>query len=179
MADALTLLVDRIASPIGETLVVGDREGRLHAIHWTDDEARFQSWAPRYFGRDVTLADARDPGGLSSALDRYFAGELGAIEGLPLAFRGTTFQRAVWQALTAIPCGTTVSYGELARRIGKPAAVRAVGLANGANPIPIVVPCHRVIGANGMLTGYGGGLPRKRWLLAHESARATQPSLAL
>jgi methylated-DNA-[protein]-cysteine S-methyltransferase len=83
---------------------------------------------------------------------------------------GTDFQRAVWKALCTVPCGQTLSYGALARRIGRPKAVRAVGLANGANPIGIVVPCHRVIGADGTLTGYGGGLDRKRWLLAHERA---------
>jgi methylated-DNA-[protein]-cysteine S-methyltransferase len=86
---------------------------------------------------------------------------------------GTDFQRTVWQALRRIPCGTTISYGELARRIGRPAAVRAVGLANGANPVGVVVPCHRVIGADGSLTGYGGGIERKRWLLAHERASAS------
>jgi methylated-DNA-[protein]-cysteine S-methyltransferase len=98
----------------------------------------------------------------------YFSGELTAIDTLPVATGGTEFQRLVWSELRRIPCGASISYSELARRIGRPAAVRAVGLANGANPIGIVVPCHRVIGANGTLTGYGGGIERKRWLLAHE-----------
>ena len=101
-------------------------------------------------------------------LQAYFAGELRDFE-LPLAAEGTPFQQRVWRALCDIPYGETISYGELARRIGQPTASRAVGLANGQNPISIVVPCHRVIGANGSLTGYGGGLARKRWLLAHES----------
>jgi methylated-DNA-[protein]-cysteine S-methyltransferase len=115
-----------------------------------------------------TLTPRSNPGGLTAALRAYFAGDLGAIDGLPVATGGTDFQRAVWAALREIPCGETRSYGELAQRIGHPTAVRAVGLANGANPVAVVVPCHRVIGADGSLTGYGAGIERKRWLLAHE-----------
>jgi methylated-DNA-[protein]-cysteine S-methyltransferase len=100
-------------------------------------------------------------------LREYFAGSRREFD-LPLHFEGTTFQRRVWQELTEIPYGETWSYGQLAHRIGNPSASRAVGLANGRNPISILVPCHRVIGADGSLTGYGGGLERKRWLLAHE-----------
>jgi methylated-DNA-[protein]-cysteine S-methyltransferase len=103
----------------------------------------------------------------------YFDGDLHAIDALPVATEGTVFQKSVWQALRTIPTGKTMSYGELAVKIGKPAAVRAVGLANGSNPIGVVVPCHRVIGANGSLTGYGGGLERKRWLLDHEKQLLT------
>jgi methylated-DNA-[protein]-cysteine S-methyltransferase len=104
-------------------------------------------------------------------MKNYFAGDLGAIDKLPVKTAGTPFQRAVWNALREIPRGATESYGQLAERIGRPTAVRAVGLANGSNPIGIVVPCHRVIGANGSLTGYGGGMERKRWLLDHEGAQ--------
>jgi len=100
----------------------------------------------------------------------YFAGTLHAFD-LPLAPRGTPFQLAVWNALLEVPWGETISYAELARRVGKPSAVRAVGAANGANPIPVIIPCHRVIGSNGSLTGYGGGIERKQWLLAHEGRR--------
>jgi len=100
-------------------------------------------------------------------LEEYFAGERCAFD-LPLRPQGSAFQRRVWDALTEIPYGQTLSYGELARRIDNPGAARAVGLANNRNPVSIVVPCHRVIGADGSLTGYGGGLERKRWLLAHE-----------
>jgi methylated-DNA-[protein]-cysteine S-methyltransferase len=107
---------------------------------------------------------------LSAAISNYFAGDLGVIDRLPVQTGGTEFQKEVWHALREIPCGTTTSYGELARRIGRPAAVRAVGLANGANPVAVVVPCHRVIGSNGSLTGYGGGIERKRWLLDHEKS---------
>ena len=101
-------------------------------------------------------------------LRAYFDGTLHTFS-LPLAFTGTPFQREVWEALRQIPYGATCSYAQLAERIGRPDAVRAVGAANGQNPIPIIVPCHRVIGANGTLTGFGGGLPMKKWLLAHES----------
>jgi len=103
-------------------------------------------------------------------LSRYFDGECGVIDTVAVELNGTDFQKSVWQALRRIPCGSTISYAELARRIGAPAAVRAVGVANGANPVALVVPCHRVIGSDGSLTGYGGGLDRKRWLLDHEHA---------
>jgi methylated-DNA-[protein]-cysteine S-methyltransferase len=107
-------------------------------------------------------------------LTEYFAGTRREFD-LPLRLRGTAFQQRVWRELTEIPYGETCSYGELARRIDKPNASRAVGLANGSNPISILVPCHRVIGADGSLTGYGGGLDRKRWLLAHEGLHPSQP----
>ena len=110
------------------------------------------------------------PDEIRGALAAYFEGELSSIEALPVATGGTDFQRSVWAALRAIPAGETRSYSALATSVGRPAAVRAVGLANGANPIGIVVPCHRVIGKDASLTGYGGGLERKRWLLAHEGA---------
>jgi methylated-DNA-[protein]-cysteine S-methyltransferase len=118
------------------------------------------------------LRAARAPSGARLALEAYFAGRLEAIEDIRTLTRGTGFQRLVWSALRDIPAGRTLSYGQLAAKIGRPAAVRAVGAANGANPIPVVVPCHRVIGANASLTGFGGGLERKRWLLAHERTRA-------
>ena len=112
--------------------------------------------------------DARDPGGLSRQLDAYFAGDLSVIETLPTATAGTPFQREVWQALRTIPCGQVMHYGQLAETLGRPGAARAVGAANGSNPVSIVVPCHRVIGRNGTMTGYAGGVQRKEWLLRHE-----------
>ena len=125
----------------------------------------------RAYGRDgYTLTPARDPGGLTRAMRAYFKGDIGVIDTLPVATNGTPFQTSVWRELRRIGRGKTISYAELASRIGKPRAVRAAGLANGQNPISIVVPCHRVIGSNGTLTGYGGGLPRKKWLLQHEGA---------
>lgn len=127
---------------------------------------------------DESTAPPDDPGGVVSALEAYFAGDLGALALVPVRFdRGTAFQREVWAVLRQIPAGETISYAELALRVGRPAAFRAVGAANGQNPIGIVVPCHRVIAADGGLGGYAGGLERKRWLLAHE--RALAPSLAL
>ena len=125
---------------------------------------------PACWKAGYTLTPRRNPGGLSTAMRAYFAGDLAVIDTLKVDTGGTDFQRAVWRQLRRIPCGKTISYAELARRIGKPKAVRAVGLANGSNPISIVVPCHRVIGTDGSLTGYGGGLHRKQWLLEHEHA---------
>lgn len=127
----------------------------------------------RYSGKaGFTLTPAKNPGGLSAALARYFKGDLKAIDKLATDTGGTEFQRKIWRELRRIPCGKTISYAELAKRIGKPAAIRAAGLANGANPVSIVIPCHRVIGSGGSLTGYGGGIHRKQWLLAHEHAIA-------
>jgi len=165
MTISVPLLIDHLKTPIGKLAIVADERGRLHAVGFTGGHARMERELER-----EQLKSARDPFGMTSALMAYFEGELGAIEGLPVAFGGTDFQRSVWRALTKIPCGQTCSYGDIARRIGNPSAVRAVGLANGSNPVGIVVPCHRVIGANGTLTGYGGGIERKRWLLRHEGA---------
>ncbi len=171
MPEPLDFQLDRLATPVGELLIVADADGRLRAIDWTDHETRMHRLLDRYYGIGrYTISAARDPGGLTTAMSAYFAGHTAAIDKLPVETIGTPFQRNVWQALRGIRCGTTISYAELARRIGSPRAVRAAGLANGQNPISIVVPCHRVIGSNGTLTGYGGGLPRKKWLLDHEGA---------
>ena len=116
-----------------------------------------------------TLREGAAPVSLTRALDAYFDGSIGVLADVEIATGGTPFQRKVWNALRAIPAGTTITYGQLAASLGDIGASRAVGAANGANPISIVVPCHRVIGANGLLTGYRGGLPRKQWLLDHES----------
>jgi methylated-DNA-[protein]-cysteine S-methyltransferase len=170
--EKLDLLIDRIATPAGEMIVIADKEGNLRVIDWTEHEARMKQLLDRQYGKGTyTLTPARDPGGLSSAMRRYFKGDRAVIEKLPVKTAGTQFQRSVWEALRKIKCGTTISYAELARRIGRPTAVRAVGLANGQNPVSVVVPCHRVIGSNGSLTGYGGGLPRKKWLLEHEGVK--------
>jgi len=162
-------LLDRLCTPIGDLFLVADTEGNLRATFWTDEEQELRRVIGRQFpGQPIELEPANDPHGFSSALRAYFGGDVHAIDKLPVESGGTPFQRDVWRALRDIPCGTTISYAELAQRIGRPAAVRAVGLANGANPVGIVVPCHRVIGSNGSLTGYGGGMERKRWLLHHE-----------
>jgi methylated-DNA-[protein]-cysteine S-methyltransferase len=167
-----TFQLERFNTPTGRMLLVTDEQGRLRALDWEDHEDRMQRLMRRHY-RDthVTLREVTRKSKARRALDAYFAGELGAINELETATNGTPFQREVWTALRRIPAGRTLSYGALAKKIARPAAVRAVGLANGANPIAIVVPCHRVIGANASLTGYGGGLERKRWLLAHEDAQ--------
>ena len=172
MGERLSLKMDRLPTPIGELVLLADEQGRLRALDWADHEARLQRLLRLHYGADgFTVRAERDPAGLSAALSAYFAGDVGRIAAVRVATGGTPFQRAVWSALRDVPCGTTVSYGALAQRIGRPSAVRAVGLANGANPIGIVVPCHRVVGRDGRLTGYAGGLARKRWLLSHEASR--------
>jgi methylated-DNA-[protein]-cysteine S-methyltransferase len=169
MREPLRFCIDRFATPLGELAIVADDAGRLRAVEWTDQDDRLQRSLRVQYGADgFALIRTRNPAGLSGAIRAYFAGELHAIDALPVATGGTPFQKSVWRALRQIPCGETISYGALAKRIGRATAIRAVGHANGDNPISIVVPCHRVIGSNGTLTGYGGGIERKRWLLAHE-----------
>jgi len=173
--DTQTFQTERFDTPTGRMLLVTDEQGLLHALDWEDHQERTERLLARYYRR-VTLAlrEARNESAARRALLAYFAGRLDAITQLRVATSGTAFQNEVWSALREIPSGQTSSYGALAKAIGRPAAVRAVGLANGSNPIAIVVPCHRVIGANNSLTGYAGGLERKRWLLAHEAAGAAQ-----
>jgi O-6-methylguanine DNA methyltransferase len=161
--------VGRVPSPLGSLFVVHDSDGHLRALDFPDYEERLHRLLRLHYGA-CEPAPGPAPGVTVLALDAFFAGELEAIDTLSVQTGGTEFQRRVWAALRRIPAGTTTSYRQLAAAIGRPDAVRAVGLANGANPIAIVVPCHRVIGADGSLTGYGGGLERKRWLLAHERA---------
>lgn len=174
MKDVLQLLLHTIDTPIGEMFVVADHDGNLRSVDWTDHETRMRRLLRLHYGEDgFRLEPAHTPNALTDAIGRYFAGELSAIDTLPVQTGGTPFQREVWRALREITCGSTISYAELAKRIGRPAAVRAVGLANGSNPIGVIVPCHRVIGADGSLTGYGGGIERKRWLLKHEAGAPT------
>jgi methylated-DNA-[protein]-cysteine S-methyltransferase len=167
------MFTDRIGSPIGALLVFHDEAGRLRALDFEDYEPRMRrllrlQWGEE--GRDFVVAERPVPASVRQALTAYFAGDPGAVDSVPVALAGTPFQREVWTALRTIPPGTTLSYGALASRLGRPTSVRAVGLANGANPVAIVVPCHRVIGTDGSLTGYGGGIARKKWLLTHEGA---------
>ncbi len=164
-----TFHLERIPTPTGVMLVVTDDGQRLRAVDWEDHEERMWRLLGRRYGKNaVALKDAPRASAARRALDAYFEGDLDALLQAPVAANGTHFQSEVWTALREIPAGATLSYGALAMRIGRPKAVRAVGLANGANPIALFVPCHRVIGADASLTGYGGGLNRKRWLLAHE-----------
>ncbi len=161
------LSLDRLATPVGEALLLTDAAGRLRALDFFDYAPRMHRLVRLHYG-DLAPVPGAAPAAVKRELEAYFAGDGSALSRIAWATGGTDFQRAVWRALTEIPFGATWTYGALAARIGRPTAVRAVGLANGANPVAIVVPCHRVIGANGSLTGYGGGLERKRWLLEHE-----------
>lgn len=168
---ALTFQLERFATPIGQLLLVSDEQQKVRAIDWQDYEARMQLLMRRqYKGIAVSLRDAARASPARSILEAYFAGDLNGIDSIQVALGGTDFQRQVWLGLRAIPAGQVLSYGDFATRLGRPSASRAVGLANGANPVSIVLPCHRVIGSNAALTGYGGGLQRKRWLLEHEKA---------
>lgn len=168
MRNARELWLDRVESPVGRMLVVTDARGVVHALDFADYEPRMRRLMRLRHGVS-DLSEGRQAGPVRAALAAYFDGDATALDGLPLETGGTAFQQAVWQALRAIPHGQTRTYGQLAETIGRPTAVRAVGLANGANAIAVVVPCHRVIGRDGTLTGYAGGLERKQWLLRHES----------
>ncbi len=169
----LTLYRETMDSPLGELWLLTDGDGALRIMEFASHEDRLIRLADRQYGRGQWhIENAGVESGARRALTAYFAGDVGALDSLCVATGGTDFQRSVWAALRSIPTGETISYGELARRIGNPKAVRAVGLANGANPIGIVVPCHRVIGSDGGLGGYGGGVERKAWLLKHEGALA-------
>ncbi|MBX5461614.1 MAG: methylated-DNA--[protein]-cysteine S-methyltransferase [Steroidobacteraceae bacterium] len=161
-------VVERWPAPFGDLLLVADSSGRMRALDLHGDETRLATQFRARYGARVMLRSGAVPEAIRRALAAYFEGDLQAIDKIACKPDGTPFQEQVWAALRTIPAGQTLSYGALATRLGNPKAMRAVGLANGANPIAIVIPCHRVIGANGSLTGYGGGLERKRWLLAHE-----------
>jgi methylated-DNA-[protein]-cysteine S-methyltransferase len=163
----MRLRLEHYESPCAPILVVTDDEGALRALEFADHESRIHRFLRDHY-REYDLKAGAAPKSIIRSLDAYFDGDLTALDSIQTATGGTPFQRAVWCALRKIKPGMTKSYGEIAVRIGRPTASRAVGAANGSNPIAIVVPCHRVIGANGSLTGYGGGLPRKQWLLEHE-----------
>jgi methylated-DNA-[protein]-cysteine S-methyltransferase len=166
------LTLEQVASPIGILTLVTEGDV-VHALSFPEGAAQaldlFRRRCPGlHFEEPVQETPS------SVRLRAYFQGELEAISGMKVQADGTAFQQEVWAALREIAPGTTTTYGELARRLGRPGASRAVGLANSENPIAIVVPCHRVVGAGGALTGYGGGLERKRWLLGHEAAASFQ-----
>src|SRR5436305_6201645 len=162
------LYADRLDSTIGTLLLIHDRKGHMRALDFQDFESRMRRLLRLHYGAEGNIEDRTAPTAIRRAISDYFLGDFRAIDSIPVATGGTSFQREVWAALRMIQPGATLSYGALARQLGRPKSVRAVGLANGANPIAIVVPCHRVIGTDGSLTGYGGGISRKRWLLIHE-----------
>jgi methylated-DNA-[protein]-cysteine S-methyltransferase len=166
----MNVLLDRLPTPIGTLLIVFDEEHRLRALDWEDYEQRMRRLLRLQYGSEIDLRDGSAPKSIRDPLNAYFAGDFSALDSIEVETGGTPFQRKLWAALRTISPGTTSTYGALAAQIETPKAVRAVGAANGANPISIVLPCHRVIGSNQRLTGYGGGLDRKRWLLTHEGA---------
>ncbi len=171
MPPPLRLLRARIASPVGELTLLGEG-ARLVAIGFEGYGERALAQLAAGLGEgEVEVEDVPDPAGAASALARYFDGELDAPRSVAVDPAGTPFQKRVWETLRHIPPGTTISYGDLALRIGQPTASRAVAQACGKNPVPIVVPCHRVLGSDGLLVGYAGGLMVKARLLAHEKAR--------
>jgi methylated-DNA-[protein]-cysteine S-methyltransferase len=159
---------DSFQSPIGQVILVA-RDSELVFVDFEGNEKRMRRLLEARFGADhlekVSLPDFK------SKLEAYFSGDLESVNDLNVSTGGTEFQARVWQALREIPTGQTMTYGALAAKLGKPGASRAVGMINGLNPISIVLPCHRVIGANGTLTGYAGGLERKKWLLEHEGVK--------
>jgi methylated-DNA-[protein]-cysteine S-methyltransferase len=173
-----TFNLDRLQTPIGTALLVTDADGFLRALDWEDFEARMKELLRLQYGA-VSLTEARAPRDMLIALAGYFKGDLDRLATIKWRVAGTPFQQKVWKALPKVPAGTTLSYGALAAKLKMPKAVRAVGHANGSNPISVVLPCHRLIGANGSLVKYGGGLERKRWLLKHEGVDAYRASAPL
>ncbi|MEM8530208.1 MAG: methylated-DNA--[protein]-cysteine S-methyltransferase [Chloroflexota bacterium] len=163
-----TLYTDYVETPIGDVILVADGES-LVFVDFANNEERLQRLLARRY-RQFTLAQHTGVNGFAAQVKRYFDGELQALGSLPVSTGGTSFQQGVWLKLRDIPVGQTMSYGQLAAQVDLPKGARAVGMANGLNPIGIVLPCHRVIGTNQSLTGYAGGVERKRWLLRHEGA---------
>jgi methylated-DNA-[protein]-cysteine S-methyltransferase len=161
--------VEQFASPIGTMLLLTDDEGHVRALDWEDYTPRMHQLLRLQYGA-VRLEPKDGVSPARQAVEAYYDGDWAALDPLPVKTAGTVFQREVWAALRTIPTGKTTTYGQLAARLGRPRAMRAVGMANGANPVSVIVPCHRVIGADATLTGYGGGLERKRWLLRHEAS---------
>src|ERR1700730_797537 len=165
----LSFFQEYLPTEIGRLILLTDEQDRVRVVDWEDHAARMHPLLRLHYGAGrVTVGDSGSRSAVWYSVKAYFAGELTAIDGILVETGGTVFQRSVWAALREIPVGQTLSYGALATRLQCPKAVRAVGLANGANPVGIVVPCHRIIGSDGSLTGYGGGVARKRWLLNHE-----------
>ncbi|MGL4725254.1 MAG: methylated-DNA--[protein]-cysteine S-methyltransferase [Scandinavium sp.] len=165
----LTLLEDKIITPLGPLWLLCDEQFRLRAVEWEEHSDRMvQLLDLHYRSEGYQRVAASNPDGLSDKMKAYFEGDLSVIDTLPSETAGTPFQREVWKALRSIPCGQVMHYGQLAQALGRPGAARAVGAANGSNPVSVVVPCHRVIGSNGTMTGYAGGVQRKEWLLRHE-----------
>jgi methylated-DNA-[protein]-cysteine S-methyltransferase len=167
----LQFYLENVPTPTGVMRLVCDADGAVRALDWDDHASRLLRLLRLRYGEDGARIEPRlEASAARRALEAYFDGEMGALDALPVQLRGTPFQQQVWSALRDIPVGATECYAGVASRIGREKAMRAVGMANNGNPVAIIVPCHRVIGRNGALTGYGGGLDRKLWLLRHEGA---------
>lgn len=165
----LKLLQDKIDTPLGSLWILCDEQFQLRAVEWEEQSVRMERLLEQHYHQEgYQRISSANPGGLSQRITDYFAGNLDIITTIPVVFVGTPFQQQVWQALRTIPCGQVMHYGQLANVLGNPGGARAVGAANAANPVAIVVPCHRVIGRNGTMTGYASGVQRKEWLLRHE-----------
>jgi methylated-DNA-[protein]-cysteine S-methyltransferase len=169
------LISGTIDTPIGALALIADEAGMLHMAEFADCLDRMERWLGRRLGKDrAKLESGHVPGPVKDAFAAYFGGDVGALRELAVRLTGTTFQNEVWTALRDVRPGETFAYGAFAERLGRPQSARAVGHANGANPLSIVVPCHRLVGADGALTNYGGGIERKRWLLDHEARHASR-----
>lgn len=169
MKSNVEFVIEEFSSPIGGIFLVSGG-GQVRALDFVEYEARLHKLLASHWGTPVLRAAAQ-ASEFRRRMEDYFAGDLAAIETVPVETGGTEFQRSIWRGLRQIPVGLTWTYGQLAAHVGRPKAVRAAGMANSLNPVGIIVPCHRVIGANASLTGYAGGLERKQWLLRHEGAR--------
>jgi methylated-DNA-[protein]-cysteine S-methyltransferase len=171
MIQQLQFQMESVPTPTGVMRLISDADGAIRALDWDDHEPRLLRLLRLHYGEGgARLQPRSDVSAARRALEAYFDGEMVALDALPVQVGGTPFQRQVWTALRDIPVGATECYAGLASRIGREKAARAVGMANNGNPVAIIVPCHRIIGRNGALTGYGGGLERKLWLLRHEGA---------
>jgi methylated-DNA-[protein]-cysteine S-methyltransferase len=166
------LLIDKIDSALGKILMVSDGT-KLCALDFAEYESRMMKFLEKRYGT-IHFIEKSNPQGFSDLLRAYLVGDFSSVDQISVETGGTRFQQKVWLALRSIPPGTVVTYGALAETIGRPTAYRAVGMANSLNPVAIVLPCHRVIGANAKLTGYAGGLERKQWLLQHEGVELTK-----
>lgn len=179
----MPLVLSSFASPLGDMLLVTDSGQSIRALDFADRRAHLHRRLRERYGNVELTRAAAPPDAIAESIARYFAGEFDALDSLPVAMTGSALQCEVWSALRRIPAGTTTTYGRLARALGfdDPRAAIEIGVVNRANPVAIVVPCHRVIGGNGDLKGYAWGVNRKRWLLEHENAmplRATRPRAA-
>lgn len=166
------LLMDKVDSAMGQILIVTDGK-KLCALDFAEYESRMIKLLEKRY-ESIYFVPKSNPQGFSDLLRAYLVGDFSSLDQIPVHTGGTPFQQKIWLALRSIKPGTVVTYGALAETIGRPTAYRAVGMANSLNPVAIVLPCHRVIGANAQLTGYAGGLERKQWLLQHEGVELTK-----